>query len=189
MLRCQHPAQPYKFRGHFLLAVRTQIFKEHICKYRSSTTCGTYHAVLICSTGVPECIHWYHSLMFTFLSHFLDTICLPQTQWRERLQTSRIYGRAISSGGQSPASHRYGPGLSPGQVMWDLWTVALGQFFSEYLSFPCQFSFHWLLHTHHLSSGAGTIGQLVANVPSGLCLTPPQELTNLIYRKPLTSKL
>jgi hypothetical protein len=26
------------------------------------------------------------------------------------------------------------------------------------------------------SSGAGTIGQLVADVPSGLSLTPPQEL-------------
>jgi hypothetical protein len=28
---------------------------------------------------------------------------------------------------------------------------------------------------HHLSSGAGAIGQLVADVPSGLRLTPPQE--------------
>jgi hypothetical protein len=53
--------------------------------------------------------------------------------------------------------------------------VALGQVFFEYLGFPCQFSFHQLLHTHHLSSGAGTIGQLVADVPSGLSLTPPQE--------------
>jgi hypothetical protein len=34
---------------------------------------------------------------------------------------------------------------------------------------------HRLLHTHHLSSVAGTIGQLVADVPSGLSLTPPQE--------------
>jgi hypothetical protein len=38
--------------------------------------------------------------------------------------------------------------------------VALGQVFSEYLDFPCQSSFHQLLHNHpHLSSGAGTIGQ------------------------------
>jgi hypothetical protein len=38
--------------------------------------------------------------------------------------------------------------------------VALGQVFSEYFGFPCQFSFHRLLHNHpHLSSGAGTIGQ------------------------------
>jgi hypothetical protein len=37
--------------------------------------------------------------------------------------------------------------------------VALGQVFSEYFGFPCQSSFHHLLHNHHLSSGAGTIGQ------------------------------
>jgi hypothetical protein len=44
-----------------------------------------------------------------------------------------------------------------------------------YLSFPCQFSFHRLLHTHHLSSGAGIIDQLVADVPGGLSVTPVQE--------------
>jgi hypothetical protein len=49
--------------------------------------------------------------------------------------------------------------------------VALGQVFFEYFGFLCQFSFHRLLHTHHLSSGAGTTGQLVAAVPSGLSLT------------------
>jgi hypothetical protein len=32
-----------------------------------------------------------------------------------------------------------------------------------------------VLHTHYLSSGAGAISQLVADVPSGLGLTPPQE--------------
>jgi hypothetical protein len=55
--------------------------------------------------------------------------------------------------------------------------VAVRQVFSEYFSFSCQFSFHRLLHTHHhLLSGAGTIGKLVAGVPSGLSLTPPQEI-------------
>jgi hypothetical protein len=58
--------------------------------------------------------------------------------------------------------------------------VIIGQVFSEYFGFPCQFSFHRLLHTHHLPSDAGTIDQSVADVPSGLSLTPPQE-TN--YRK------
>jgi hypothetical protein len=53
---------------------------------------------------------------------------------------------------------------------------ALGQVFSKYFGFPCQFSFHQLLHTHNLSSRADTIGQLVADVPSGLRLTPPQKL-------------
>jgi hypothetical protein len=38
--------------------------------------------------------------------------------------------------------------------------VALGQVFFEYFGFPCQSSFHQLLHNHpHLSSGAGAIGQ------------------------------
>jgi hypothetical protein len=39
--------------------------------------------------------------------------------------------------------------------------MALGQVFSEYFRFPCQFSFHRLLHIHHhhhLSPGAVTIG-------------------------------
>jgi hypothetical protein len=49
--------------------------------------------------------------------------------------------------------------------------VALGQFLSEYFDFPCQFSFH----IHHLSSGVGAIGQLVADLSSGLSLTAPQE--------------
>jgi hypothetical protein len=53
--------------------------------------------------------------------------------------------------------------------------VALRQVSSDYFGFPCPFSFHQLLHTQHLSSGAGTIGQLLTDVPSGLSLTPPQE--------------
>jgi hypothetical protein len=59
-----------------------------------------------------------------------------------------------------------------------------GTVFSEYFSFPCQFSLHRLLHIHHhLSSGAGTIGQLVTNVPSGL--TPPKETKRENGFKPL----
>jgi hypothetical protein len=69
------------------------------------------------------------------------------------------------------------PGFDPrsGHVGFVVDKVALGQVFSEYFGFPSQFSFHWLLHTHHLPSGAGTIGQILADVPSGLSLTPPQE--------------
>jgi hypothetical protein len=59
--------------------------------------------------------------------------------------------------------------------------VALGQVFSGYFGFPCQLSFHQLLHTHHLSSGAGTIGQILADVPSGLSLTPPREIKKKLY--------
>jgi hypothetical protein len=54
--------------------------------------------------------------------------------------------------------------------------VALVQVFSEYFGFPCQFSFHRLLNIHHqLSSGAGTVGQTVAGVPSGLKYHPTKD--------------
>jgi hypothetical protein len=49
--------------------------------------------------------------------------------------------------------------------------VALGKVFSKYFGFSCQ-SFHRLLQAHHHL--AGTIGKIVAEVPSGLRLTPPQ---------------
>jgi hypothetical protein len=68
------------------------------------------------------------------------------------------------------------PGFDPrsGHVGFVVDKAALGQVFSEYYGFPCQFSFHQLFHTH-LSPGAGTLGQMAADVPSGLSLTPPQE--------------
>jgi hypothetical protein len=54
--------------------------------------------------------------------------------------------------------------------------VALGHALYEYFGFSYQFLFHRLLRTHHhLLSEAGTIGQTVGDVPSGLSLTPPQE--------------
>jgi hypothetical protein len=53
--------------------------------------------------------------------------------------------------------------------------VAFGQVFSEYCGFRCQ-AFYRLLQTHHHPpSWAGTVGQMLADVPSGLRLTPPQE--------------
>jgi hypothetical protein len=63
--------------------------------------------------------------------------------------------------------------------------MALGQVSSKSFGFPCHLSSHWLLHIHrhhHLSSGAGTIGQLVADVPSGLSLAPPQETKRNSFR-------
>jgi hypothetical protein len=59
--------------------------------------------------------------------------------------------------------------------------VALEQVFFEYFGLPYHFSFHILLHIHHLSSGAGTIGQIVADIPSDLSLTPPQEIKKKLY--------
>jgi hypothetical protein len=60
--------------------------------------------------------------------------------------------------------------------------VALGQAFFEYFGFPCQFSFHQLLHIHHhLSSEAGTIGQLVATYQVDLASPHPQETKKKAY--------
>jgi hypothetical protein len=70
------------------------------------------------------------------------------------------------------------PGLEPrsGHVGFVVDEVALGQVFSEYFGLPYVFGFHRLLHNHHhLLSAVGTVGQLVADVESGLSLTPPQE--------------
>jgi hypothetical protein len=67
--------------------------------------------------------------------------------------------------------------LGSGHVGFVVDEVALGQVFSEYFCFPCQFSFHQVFHIHHhLTPGAGTIGQTVADVPSGLSVTTPQEI-------------
>jgi hypothetical protein len=66
---------------------------------------------------------------------------------------SLISGRAIAQ-----VVSCWLPGFE--QVRFVVDRVALGQVFSECFGFPCQFSFHQLLHNHpHLSSGAGTIGQ------------------------------
>jgi hypothetical protein len=50
--------------------------------------------------------------------------------------------------------------------------VALGQVFSEYFGFYSKFSSHRLLHTHVIIYHPG----LVAEVPNGLSLTPPEEI-------------
>jgi hypothetical protein len=50
----------------------------------------------------------------------------------------------------APASHRCAQGSIPGPIMWDLVVnkVALGRILFEYFGFPCQISFHQLLHIH-----------------------------------------
>jgi hypothetical protein len=73
------------------------------------------------------------------------------------------------------SSGEMGDTYSAGSLRFVVGKMALGQVFSEYFGFPCQFSFHRLFHTH-LSSRSGTIGQRVADVPSGLSLAPHQEI-------------
>jgi hypothetical protein len=73
-------------------------------------------------------------------------------------------------------SCRSGPGSIPGHMEFVVDEVALRYVSSQYLGFPCQFSFYRLLHIrHHLSSWDVTVGQLVTDVPSRLSHTPPQE--------------
>jgi hypothetical protein len=59
------------------------------------------------------------------------------------------------------------PGFDPGsgQLGFVVDKVALGKVFYEYFGFPCQSSFHQLIHNHpHLSPGAGTNRPEVAAV-------------------------
>jgi hypothetical protein len=70
------------------------------------------------------------------------------------------------------ASHRGGPGSSSGQVMWYLWwTKRYRGMFSPSASVP-----RTVIPpiAPHSSSSSRTIGQIVADVPSGLNLTPPK---------------
>jgi hypothetical protein len=79
-----------------------------------------------------------------------------------------INGVFFICGKVTAATGRLGFQPRSGRVGFVVGKVALGQAFSEYFGFLCQFSFHRLLHTHHhLPSGAGTIGQTVADVSSG----------------------
>jgi hypothetical protein len=53
--------------------------------------------------------------------------------------------------------------------------LAMEQVSTKYFYFPYQFSFRQMFHTH-VSSGAGTIGKPVADVPSGLSLAPRKDI-------------
>jgi hypothetical protein len=84
----------------------------------------------------------------------------------------RLLGPAIAQAG----SRR--PGFEPmsRHVGFVVHKVAPGQVYSKYFGFPCQFSIHWLLQIqHNLLSRADKIGQIVADVPSELSLTPPRK--------------
>lgn len=53
---------------------------------------------------------------------------------------------------------------------------------NEVFFFHRQISFHRLLHTHHLSTGFGTKGQLLPDVSCGHFLTPPEETSMKIQQ-------
>jgi hypothetical protein len=74
----------------------------------------------------------------------------------------------------SPASHRSGPGSSPGQVMLDLWWAKWhwGRFSPANSHSTDRLTI--IIIIYHV--GAGTTGQTVAAVPSGLSLTPWEKM-------------
>jgi hypothetical protein len=67
-----------------------------------------------------------------------------------------------SSGDFSPPRRGFEPRSGHVEFLFD--EVAFGRVFSEFSAFSCQLSFHRQLDTHHLSSWAGTISQLVTQV-------------------------
>jgi hypothetical protein len=130
-----------------------------LCSYFSNWKCVFYRYY----TGWSVCCQYHASVPAHNMAASSMYIFIPHK-----------IGPDHSSGSWLPASHRGSPGSILGQVVgFVVGEVALGQVFSKYFGFPCQFSFHWLLHTHHhLLSKAGTKGQILADIPSGLNLTP-----------------
>jgi hypothetical protein len=88
-----------------------------------------------------------------------------------------VFRPCHSSGGKSPASHGCGPGLFPGQVVWHLWWIKWhwGRFspstsVSPANSYSTDYSTLIIYHP-----GLVLIGQILADVPSGLSLIPPKK--------------
>jgi hypothetical protein len=76
------------------------------------------------------------------------------------------------------------PRLEPrlGHVRFCGGQCGTGVSFLRVLRFPLPILIPPTVHTHHVSSGAGTIGQLVADVPSGL--PHPTQKTTLTLLRP-----
>jgi hypothetical protein len=92
--------------------------------------------LLSITSNIDHCVRHIRLYNFSTLGH-----------WSIVRGYIRNWGRAIAQ-----AVIRWLPtaavrGSSPGLVMWDFVVdkVALGQVFSAYFGFPCQFSFHQLL--------------------------------------------
>jgi hypothetical protein len=87
--------------------------------------------------------------------------------------------------GFPPRRSGFEPGS--GHVEFVVDKVELGQVFSEYFGFPCQFTFHRLFHNHHHpSSGACTIGRTVAASTKETQSHPMRKNTNNKKKTSLT---
>jgi hypothetical protein len=145
---------------------------------------------------MPSVIHFlYHSSFLRFSRKYFALLAcssrkiglhIYHTKRRHIPESSNLLNRAVSHLRRLVASFP----LRPARVRVQVRSCGIcggqsgtGAGFLRVLRFPCQFSFHRLLHIHHLSTWAGRIRQLAADVPSGLSLTPPQETkkkTNLL---------
>jgi hypothetical protein len=90
------------------------------------------------------------------MTHYHSVHCTIEV-WSSFYSEIDIYSKWTSVAGFPPRR----PGFDPrsGHVGVVVDKVVLGQNFSKYFGFPCQSLFHQLLHNHHRSSGAGTVGQ------------------------------
>jgi hypothetical protein len=88
----------------------------------------------------------------TYLQHF-PNICLhAQTKtcmFRIGILSTQLM--AVLPTGFPPQRPKFQP--RSGHVGFVVDKAALGQAFSEYFHFPCQVSFHQLLHIHHYQPG------------------------------------
>jgi hypothetical protein len=67
-------------------------------------------------------------------------------------------------------------------------SFVLLQVLPEYFGYHCQFSGQLLLHTHHPSTGADTIGQMVTELLIGIILSRNTNLKKTIIKWPFPCK-
>jgi hypothetical protein len=133
-----------------------------------------------------ECLQLCNNLLCPHFSIIIVIFEAITTVWanihiKHATNNQRYTTLAVGSDIAQVISHRLPTAVARFQAQFRSCGICAGQSGTEYFGFPCRFSFDRLLHIHHhhhyhhLSSGACTIGQLVADVRSGLSLTPAQE--------------
>jgi hypothetical protein len=122
--------------------------------------------------GFQPCaeLTYRHFFKNQYLSIVLTLV--PRTERRTHSPPSNIL-RSVTSNRTFKIKGKRDP--RSGHVGFVENEVPLEQGFPHYFGFPYQLSFRKLLHTH-LSVWPGTTGQIVADVPSGLSITPPPRI-------------
>jgi hypothetical protein len=131
-----------------------------------------------------DCLLNTSALLFTSTRHFLhqqpaDTPCCGDNG-RTNSFAELIFSYGLFLCSRARSEDRLVAGFPPRRPWFDPGSsqvgfvdkVVLGRVFSEYFGFPCQSSFHQILH-HHNHPGQPTRDQSVAAVPSGPSRTPP----------------